>query len=301
LGGTVGDVTLMVSHEPWLTETMQVRVTLHRLDSGEYEIREVEHDLIVLSEFVHPSFMQIGWIWPDSSIPVPIQINANTGDIAGTGERQPVIDAITTWSTVSGSKFNFQSTNSSCAPIVRDNINCVVWQSGPGPGNAIGQTFLWASGSTTLVLVEADIVFFEQNANGSIQWSTSPSGNQIDVESVALHEFGHALGLDHSSAGTVMAPSILMGTTVRTLHSDDINGIRALYPAAQATNAYVASNGSATGACTPNDKCSTVARGANQVGDNGTVWITAGTYPETITINRPMTLDSPGGTVTIGN
>ncbi len=77
-----------------------------------------------------------------------------------------------------------------------------------------------------------------------------------------------------------MAPSIMAGTTVRTLHSDDINGIRALYPAAQATNVYVASNGSATGACTQSDKCSTVTRGVSQVGDNGTVWITAGTYPD---------------------
>lgn len=45
---------------------------------------------------------------------------------------------------------------------------------------------------------------------------------------VAVHEIGHALGLEHSTVkGSVMWPTAKKGRP--TLHQDDINGIRSLY------------------------------------------------------------------------
>ena len=45
---------------------------------------------------------------------------------------------------------------------------------------------------------------------------------------VATHEIGHALGLGHSDVeGTVMWPYVSLGNP--SLHSDDVNGINALY------------------------------------------------------------------------
>lgn len=55
--------------------------------------------------------------------------------------------------------------------------------------------------------------------------------NNIDIETVALHEIGHCLGLLHESTDTsaVMFPTY---SGVRTqLSPDDLNGIRSLYPA----------------------------------------------------------------------
>ncbi|XVF60406.1 hypothetical protein PTKIN_Ptkin08bG0043300 [Pterospermum kingtungense] len=62
-------------------------------------------------------------------------------------------------------------------------------------------------------------------------WSFNPTAsNQFDLESVAVHELGHILGLDHSQdPNSIMFPSIPGGTTKRDLGQDDINGIRALY------------------------------------------------------------------------
>ena len=55
-----------------------------------------------------------------------------------------------------------------------------------------------------------------------------PGASQFDLTTVAIHEFGHALGLQHSPvAGAVM--EAFYGGPRRVLHSDDVNGITSVY------------------------------------------------------------------------
>ncbi|KAK3406615.1 hypothetical protein EUGRSUZ_K02793, partial [Eucalyptus grandis] len=86
-----------------------------------------------------------------------------------------------------------------------------------GPGGTLAHAFPPTSG------------LFHYDADE--KWAVDPpSGSAaFNVETVALHEIGHLLGLGHSDVeAAIMYSSIAPGTT-KGLHADDIQGIKALY------------------------------------------------------------------------
>ncbi|GJS45669.1 metalloendoproteinase 1-like protein [Tanacetum coccineum] len=61
------------------------------------------------------------------------------------------------------------------------------------------------------------------------RWVVGRVPNAFDVETLALHEIGHLLGLGHSRVqNAIMWPTFRSGVT-KGIGSDDIRGIRALY------------------------------------------------------------------------
>jgi hypothetical protein len=81
---------------------------------------------------------------------------------------------------------------------------------------------------------------------GDVKFNTAKGwniGSTYDLFSVAVHEFGHALGLNHSPYSlSVMHSAYGLKTK---LYSDDVNGIRAIYGGPRAKDAYdaAAANG----------------------------------------------------------
>ncbi len=82
--------------------------------------------------------------------------------------------------------------------------------------------------------IDADIVFYD----GGITFFTGSSGcsGGLYIEDTAAHEFGHALGLGHSSDpdATMYYVTTWCSTSGRSLAPDDLAGVEALYPASSA-------------------------------------------------------------------
>ncbi|KID87390.1 carbohydrate-binding protein [Metarhizium guizhouense ARSEF 977] len=64
-----------------------------------------------------------------------------------------------------------------------------------------------------------------------VQWALGKQEGKYDVESVALHEIGHLLGMLHNSnEESVMYSRVRSNKLARKLSEDDKTGIRRLYP-----------------------------------------------------------------------
>lgn len=109
-----------------------------------------------------------------------------------------------------------------------DGKNEIYFGSISSPG-AIASTTIWGvfTGSpSTNKIVEFDLVFDQVDYN----WGNAQSG-KMDLQNIATHEFGHALGLKHTSCKEeTMYPSTTYGETKkRSLNSGDIAGLTKLY------------------------------------------------------------------------
>lgn len=171
--------------------------------------------------------------------------------------------AFATWEAVPTASIAFQFAGFSGAqPFDDDGVSVLGFQDHPEMDRVLGATGFLID-TLTGEIVESDIFF-----NSTFPWSTAAQGdpNRFDLESVALHEIGHFLGLAHSAigetemradgtrrvlgSGAVMFP-IAMGrgiTQDRELQPDDVAGVSDLYPA----GGFRESTGVASGRITRN-------------------------------------------------
>jgi Matrixin len=158
--------------------------------------------------------------------PVPYVVNTANLDLP-TSAIVPALQAgADAWALQSNAAFAFTYAGpSSQTTNTNDGINLVLFRNAPN-GSAIATTYSWFSGST---LIDTDIVFWD----GGFQFFAGSSGcsGGFYIEDIAAHEFGHALGLGHSTmAAATMYPSAsYCNTANRSLDADDIAGVLAIY------------------------------------------------------------------------
>ena len=231
--------------------------------------------------------------------PIPYFIgNQGSAGVPAEALRDAVARAFATWAAAPGvsigSEFAGFANNQ---PFVEDGRSVIGFRSRPDLDRTLGATTFTVD-MTTGEILESDVFL-----NSAFDWSVEPAGTaaRFDVESIALHEIGHLLGLGHSALGetevlspgrrrvtakaAVMFPIAFPPGTVtdRQLQSDDEAGLRDVYGAAPAPRAF----GSVTGRVTLN--------GAGVFGAHVTAF-----NPSTGDLVGTFTLTSRGDFVTAG-
>lgn len=159
------------------------------------------------------------------TFPVPYSIDAASSGIDSTAAANAVKAAFKTIDDEGHPAGDFFTQTSSIPKIT------VKWASMDGPGNALAvATTYYNTASKTII--KADIVF-----DSGDKWSVSSNygcpggGNSFDVQDVATHEIGHAIGLGHVSDNLLtMYRYAAAGETLKSsLGRGDQRGIDRLY------------------------------------------------------------------------
>ncbi|MGI8820541.1 MAG: matrixin family metalloprotease [Chthoniobacterales bacterium] len=119
--------------------------------------------------------------------------------------------------------------NSPITPADYDDANSVFFSDRVfGTSFGTGTLAVTLLSSRNHVMEETDTIF-----NNFYQWDSYRGSlrSAQDFRRVALHEFGHTLGLDHPDEHGQQVPAIMNSTAsnIETLQADDIAGIQSLY------------------------------------------------------------------------
>ncbi|MFF0097661.1 matrixin family metalloprotease, partial [Streptomyces canus] len=150
--------------------------------------------------------------------------DTGTNDVAGQQEFTAVRNAFQTWASVLG--FTFTQVATTQNPDI-----LIGWRPANDPDHSmVGSVIAHADYPPGCGVITNSLprpLHFDDSEH---TWVIGVAVGSLDVESVALHEIGHILGINHTNVpGSVMWPSTAYNSTKRALTLDDINGLRALY------------------------------------------------------------------------
>ena len=183
--------------------------------------------VLLLAQVVGHSWVGLGRRWYASDVPVHMRL------LTRSPWNNAAIDGLRAWNSA-GARFQFSwgqyssysfncSRSNSRNDVVFRYTACKAWGE-----NTVARTQSWRVRGTDRLL-DTDVVF-NLNKSWGIYYGPRRRG-AVDFRRVALHEFGHVLGLGHPDSSGQRRTAVMNSKVSDTdrLQNDDVNGIRAIY------------------------------------------------------------------------